>query len=88
MPHRYHTTLDQAGLNQPLIVSQVIAPEKMPEWQPWLEELGFITGEHAMVKKLPLIAGGAMVVRVGLSTFALHPAEAACVVVTQVEGLK
>lgn len=84
MPHRLTTTLDQAAIDCPLIIHHVSAT---PDWQHWLEEIGFIAGEHVVVKKRSFLKGGAMVVRVGLSTFALHPSEAACVVVTAVEGL-
>ncbi|AXF85862.1 hypothetical protein DTO96_101602 [Ephemeroptericola cinctiostellae] len=79
---RTHMTLDQASLNQPLIVRAVHAFKAPSEWVHWLEDIGFIAGEHAMILKRPLISGGALVVRIGLSTFALHPEEAACVEVT------
>lgn len=79
---RINMTLDQASLNQPLIVRAVKALNVPSEWVHWLEDIGFLAGEHAMILKKPLIAGGALVVRIGLSTFALHPQEAACVEVT------
>ena len=80
--HRTHMTLNQASLNQPLIV-RAVHPFNVPEeWVHWLEDIGFLGGEHAMILKQPFIAGGALVVRIGLSTFALHPQEAACVEVT------
>mgnify|MGYP003603285134 FL=1 len=84
--HRSNTTLNHAPVNQALIVRAVQANSAPIEWVHWLEDIGFLAGEHAMVLKRPLIAGGALVVRIGLSTFALHPQEAACVEVTAVNS--
>lgn len=85
--HRSNINLNRAQVNQALIVRTVQAHNNAPsEWVHWLEDIGFLAGEHAMVLKRPLIAGGALVVRIGLSTFALHPQEAACVEVTAVQS--
>ena len=84
--HRSNTTLNHAPVNQALIVRAVQANSAPSEWVHWLEDIGFLAGEHAMVLKRPLIAGGALVVRIGLSTFALHQQEAACVEVTAVNS--
>ncbi|MDR0379694.1 MAG: ferrous iron transport protein A [Candidatus Accumulibacter sp.] len=72
-------TLDRAVVGEPLAVLDVKAPAQSPEWACWLEEIGFVNGEHVrlMVKASP--GGDPMVVRVGQSTFALRCAEAACV---------
>lgn len=83
--HRSNINLNQAAINQPLIVRAVQAVGVPDEWVHWLEDIGFLPGEHAMILKRPLMAGGALVVRIGLSTFALHQQEAACISVTAVE---
>ncbi|MDR0379413.1 MAG: ferrous iron transport protein A [Candidatus Accumulibacter sp.] len=72
-------TLDRAVIGETLAVLDVEAPAQSPEWARWLEEIGFVNGEHVrlMVKAAP--GGDPMVVRVGQSTFALRCAEAACV---------
>ena len=41
-----------------------------------LEEIGFITGERVQVLSKALFGGDPMVVRIGVSTFALRRAEA------------
>ena len=41
-----------------------------------LEDIGFVQGEHVQVLKRAWIGGDPMVVRVGLSTFALRKSEA------------
>lgn len=71
--------LAQAVLNEPLTVARVNAPGAAPEWQRWLEEIGFVAGERVMLMARALPGGDPLVVRVGQSTFALRRAEAACV---------
>ena len=44
-----------------------------------LEEIGFLPGEQVSVMARALPGGDPLVVRVGLSTFALRAAEAACI---------
>lgn len=44
-----------------------------------LEEIGFLPGERVSVMTRALPGGDPLVVRVGLSTFALRAAEAACI---------
>ena len=44
-----------------------------------LEEIGFLPGEQVSVMTRALPGGDPLVVRVGLSTFALRAAEAACI---------
>ncbi|MGL4767176.1 MAG: FeoA family protein [Formosimonas sp.] len=82
--HRSNMTLNHAPVHQALIVRAVQANQAPTEWVNWLEDIGFLAGEHAMVLKRPVLKGGALVVRVGLSTFALHPQEASCIEVTAV----
>lgn len=50
-----------------------------PEWSGWLEELGFLAGEQGKIMARAALGGDPLVVRIGLSTFALRCAEAACV---------
>ena len=72
-------TLEQAMIGQVLTVHDVLAPQGAPEWSRWLEEIGFIVGEHVMLMARGLPGGDPLVVRIGQSTFALRRAEAACV---------
>jgi len=44
-----------------------------------LQEIGFIQGEHVSVLARALPGGDPLVVRIGLSTFALRRAEARCI---------
>jgi len=73
------STLDHAEIGQALVVEHVRAPHAAPEWARWLEEIGFIAGEHVMLMARGLPGGDPLVVRIGQSTFALRRAEAACV---------
>lgn len=79
-------TLDQLPDLQPCTVSQIDAPAGAPEWHNWLEEIGFLPGERAMVMARALPGGDPLVVRVGTSTFALRRIEAACIGVTLESG--
>jgi len=81
------STLDQAAIGETLAVLKVDAPAQAPEWERWLEEIGFITGEHVRLMAKAIPGGDPMVVRVGQSTFALRRAEAACVSVVPVDAL-
>ncbi len=80
-------TLDQAENYRPYVIHSVDAPSIAPEWQAWLEEIGFIPGEHVMVMARSLPGGDPIVVRVGASTFALRLAEAACVHVQAIAAI-
>jgi ferrous iron transport protein A len=73
------TTLDAVPLSRPFFVECVSSPEAAPEWGQWLEEIGFIPGERGMVMARGIPGGDPCVIRIGLSTFALRRAEAACV---------
>ena len=72
-------TLAQAAIGQAHRVKGLIAPEGAPDWGHWLEEIGFVTGEHVSVLSRAMPGADPLVVRVGQSTFALRRAEAACV---------
>lgn len=75
-------TLDRAVLGQRCIVAAVAAPPGEPDWARMLEEIGFVPGEHVVLIARAALGGDPLVVRVGLSTFALRRAEAACVGLT------
>jgi len=72
-------TLDALPLQATHRVSVVSPPAEAPHWARWLEELGFLPGEPVSLLARGLPGGEPLVVRVGLSTFALRRAEAACV---------
>lgn len=79
-------TLDRAENFRSYVIHSVDAPDIAPEWQAWLEEIGFIPGEQVMVMARSLPGGDPLVVRVGGSTFALRLMEAACVHVEAAES--
>lgn len=60
-------------------VSGVVVPPEYRQWLAQLEDIGFLSGEHVAVMARGLPGGDPLVVRVGLSTFALRLVEAACV---------
>lgn len=72
-------TLDQAPIGTGLTVQAVQAPAEAPEWGPWLEQIGFVPGEPVRLMARAALGGDPLVVRIGLSTFALRKAEAACI---------
>lgn len=74
-------SLALAACDQDHLISHIVAPEHAGEWQVWLEDLGFVAGEHVKILKAHSWLGDPMVVRVGTSTYALKPAEAACIFV-------
>ncbi|MFZ5491900.1 MAG: FeoA family protein [Pseudomonadota bacterium] len=74
-------TLESLALRQPMVVADVRVPDEFPEWQRWLEEIGFIPGESVCLLARAVPGGDPLVVRIGTSTFALRRAEAACVLV-------
>ncbi|MFO1193726.1 MAG: FeoA family protein [Rhodoferax sp.] len=76
--------LDLAARGEPCEVIAVQAPSYAPEWHPWLSDIGFLPGERVTVTTRNAWGGDPLVVRVGLSTFALRRAEAACVTVRPV----
>lgn len=81
-----YSTLDQAKIGETLAVLRVFAPPQAPEWERWLEEIGFIAGEQVRLMAKAVPGGDPMVVRVGQSTFALRRAEAACISVVAVDA--
>ncbi len=71
--------LAHAAIGDRFIVSGVAAPADNPEWASQLQDIGFFPGEHVAVMARGQPGGDPLVVRVGLSTFALRALEAACV---------
>ena len=74
----------QAAIGDSFTVSGVVAPAGSPEWASQLQDIGFLPGEQVAIMARGLPGGDPMVVRVGLSTFALRLVEAACVQVVPV----
>lgn len=77
-------TLADADLGQLFTIVGLNAPQTMKGWQTQLEDIGFLPGEHVAVMVRGMPGGDPLVVRVGLSTFALRQVEAACVQVVPV----
>ncbi|WP_298924491.1 FeoA family protein [uncultured Ramlibacter sp.] len=77
-------SLAQAPLGQLYAVREVSADPQVPERARQLEEIGFFPGEQVMVMTRGFPGGDPLVVRIGMSTFALRGAEAACI---QIEPL-
>lgn len=73
------STLDRVPLHAPHEVALVDAPAHAPDWAERLGDIGFLPGEQVIVTARGAIGGDPLVVRVGLSSFALRLAEAACV---------
>jgi ferrous iron transport protein A len=74
-----NATLADAAIGEPLIVREVVCPPKAPDWGRWLAEIGFLPDEPAMLLGCFAPGRDPLVVRIGVSTFALRRAEAACV---------
>ena len=84
IPFPAHLSLADASIGEVLTVNKVLAPKGMPEWATQLEDIGFLAGERVSIMARGMPGGDPLVVRVGLSTFALRLVEAACVQVTPV----
>lgn len=72
-------SLSDACIGEVFTVHKVVAPAGAPEWSEQLEDIGFLSGERVAVMARGLPGGDPLVVRVGLSTFALRLVEARCV---------
>jgi ferrous iron transport protein A len=77
-------SLADAATGDVFTVSQVLAPVATPEWALQLEDIGFLPGERVAIMARGMPGGDPLVVRVGLSTFALRLDEAACIQVRPV----
>lgn len=73
------SNLAHASIGDAYTVSRIEAPQHAPEWANLLQDIGFLPGEHVTVMTRAVPGGDPLVVRVGLSTFALRMAEAACI---------
>jgi ferrous iron transport protein A len=73
--------LDDMNTGARFVVRSVLAHAHHPEWQSWLEEIGFLAGEQGRLVARGVPGGDPLVVRIGSSTFALRRAEASCVLV-------
>lgn len=72
-------TLDTLAIGAPFRVTGVQVPEHAPEWAEWLDAMGFTVGEPVRLLTRAMPGGDPLVVRIGLSTFALRRAEAQCI---------
>ena len=72
-------SLADAVVGDIFVVSHIVAPPEAPQWAHQLDDIGFIAGERVALMARGVPGGDPLVVRVGLSTFALRLAEAACV---------
>jgi len=68
--------LDQLSINVTQRVTKVNSFNLMPEIEHQLAEIGFIPGEKVTVLRKNLFGGDPMMIRIGLSTFALRKQEA------------
>jgi ferrous iron transport protein A len=71
--------LDEAPQGVAFRVREVSTDPLVPERARQLEEIGFFPGERVMVMARGVPGADPLVVRIGLSTFALRRAEAACI---------
>ena len=71
--------LAHAAIGDSFTVGSVVAPLDAPEWAAQLQDIGFMPGERVAIMARGLPGGDPLVVRVGLSTFALRSVEAACI---------
>lgn len=72
-------SLADASVGEVFTVASVTAPRGAPEWARQLEDIGFLSGERVAIMARGQPGGDPLVVRVGLSTFALRLVEAACI---------
>ena len=79
--------LSDAPTGAPMTVIDVRDCSHAPEWAQRLRELGFIEGETVSVLRRGQPGNEPLAVRVGVCTFALRRAEAACVLVADASGV-
>ena len=77
--------LNELPINVTQRVKKVNPFTLMPEIEHQLAEIGFIPGEKVTVLRKNFFGGDPMMIRIGLSTFALRKQEAALI---EVEDLK
>lgn len=71
--------LTEAALDESATVVDICVPAGCAVWAQQLQDLGFMPGERVTLLARGRSAASPLVVRVGLSTYALRSAEAACV---------
>ncbi len=76
--------LSEVTLNTLHRVVEVIAPPSSPEWTSLLQEIGFLPGEQVAVSAVGMFGGDPLVVKIGVSSFAIRLAEARCITVTPI----
>ena len=64
-------------------IAGVYVPAGLDDWAQQLQDLGFMPGERVTLMLRGRSAADPLVVRVGLSTYALRSAEAACLHVSR-----
>lgn len=77
--------LDDAPVGTTWRVSRALADTHNPERARQLEDIGFLPGEQVSVMTRAMPGGDPLVVRVGMSTFALRRAEACCIEIEPVQ---
>ena len=77
-------TLADAVIGKIFTVCRLMTSSAQQEWKTQLEDIGFLPGERVAVMARGLPGGDPLVIRVGVSTFALRRVEAACVEVVDV----
>ena len=75
--------LTDAAVGASATISGVYVPAGLDDWAQQLQDLGFMPGERVTLMVRGRSAADPLVVRVGLSTYALRNAEAACVHVSR-----
>lgn len=74
-------TLDLATLGTVYLIDALLPSPTSPERKRQLMELGFIAGEQVKVLRRTQPGADPLVVRVGISTFALRKTEASCIAI-------
>ena len=75
--------LTDAAVGASATIAGVYVPAGLDDWAQQLQDLGFMPGEQVTLMLRGRSAADPLVVRVGLSTYALRSAEAACVHVSR-----
>ncbi len=79
-------SLSQIPIGQLARIVSVKQCAQMPDCARQLSELGFLPDEHIVVLRRTMPGSDPLLVRIGVSTFALRLAEAACVEVALGDG--
>ena len=71
--------LAQAPLHTTWRITQLLSTQPQEDRARQLQDIGFLPGELVSVLTRGFVGGDPLVVRVGMSTFALRKAEAQCI---------